>query len=146
MKLQGKPTSDLSAYADSIYKEFHDFHFADGDIVSFVRSAQPFVYRRDSGILRVIERKRGKEQLLRSQEEILPGLAELIRMGVVSGVLQKGSGVWVARRQNEHNELREVLAGPFARRNLPAQFQLGEPFDLTDEEFRDFVRCLRARV
>jgi hypothetical protein len=53
------------------------------------------IYKRSSGLMRVIEEKLPGEQLSPAQVNILPKLATLVRLGIVNKTLHEDSGVFV---------------------------------------------------
>lgn len=94
-RLRGTASSDLSAFCDSFYGQYPDFHYLDADRVLFVHDASGIVAARSTRIMRLLETKRDGEDLTRSQRETLPIFSALFDLGVTHGVIQPGSGVFV---------------------------------------------------
>jgi hypothetical protein len=139
-----KPAADFYTSYLSRYCAEHlpgDFHFLDGDEVLLRYSAQPIVYARATRILRLLESKFPGEEVRRSQRDLLPIFAEVIRVGVESEVLHERSGVFVieADWKDEDPESFEV------NKVIPAVRIAGLTFEKTitfqKDNFARFLRC-----
>lgn len=130
-------TSDLSKFCAEHLPG--DFHFLDGDEVMFKHSAQPIVYARETGILRILESKRPNEEIRRSQREVLPILARVLADAVEKGLLKDGSGVFIVTGEYPYvagASVSRVEYGPA----ISGLSQKG-PFPLSADKFADFIRC-----
>jgi hypothetical protein len=121
-----------------------DFHYLDGDEVLFRHSAQPVVYARETGTLRVLESKLPGETIRRSQREVLPFLAAAIQLAVKAGLLSIRSGVFVIEGRPPYED------GALVSRVRPAQHlidwqsigvQLERSVQMTSPQFELFMRC-----
>ena len=140
-QLKGSSTSDLSAFCDSFYGEHSDFHFLDGDEIILRYSAQPVVYARESGVLRVVESKRPGEEIRRSQREALPLLAGCIALGIESGIVADGSGVFIVTGEPPYTAGAKVAKLRQSGRTAGLQYEIET--HLSRERLIRFMRCRR---
>ncbi len=80
-------------------REIHDnaphvMHLTDIDAV---------LYRKRSRIMRIVECKYRNEPLRKSQQDILPVLADCIKLAINTGIIAQGSGVYLARYDEGDN-------------------------------------------
>jgi len=118
-----------------------DFHFLDGDEIILRYSAQPVTYSRETRVLRLFESKSLGEEIRRSQRDVLPILAEAIKLAVESGVLAKGSGVFIIEGEEPYErgaDLSQVLPDGKSR---AVGLQTIGPRRLNRDELETFVRC-----
>lgn len=138
-RLRGTPTSDLSAFCDSFYGDHHDFHFVDGDEVILRYSAQPIVYARESGILRVVESKAPGEEIRRSQRDTLPLVAGCIQKGIEEGIVADRSGVFIVTGQFPYDTGAKIARLRPSPRTAGLQYDAA--VDVSREQLVKFMRC-----
>lgn len=143
-RLRGVPSSQLSEFADSFYREFPDFHFIDADHVVFSHAALPMAFARETRILRLIESKNLGEEVRRSQRETLPVLAACLDLGVKHGVVKRGSGVFVVTGEPGFESgatVARVRADEPGKEWSAVGVQASHTRNVTREELQTFLRC-----
>lgn len=121
-----------------------DFHFLDGDEVLFRHSAQPILFARENGTLRLLESKLPGEEIRRSQRETLPLLAGALAMAARAELVAPTSGVYVVEGRPPWSD--GALVSRVRPARSPIDWQaIGIQFDLarrlTFAQLCAFVRC-----
>ena len=99
----------------------HTFYLADVDSV---------VYKLSNNMVRIYEWKYPKEELTKGQKDILPKLAEVIKIAIEAGALNPQSGVYVIRGEP-----------PFTYGAEVRSYIDRKQMHFTREGLIDFVKC-----